>query len=89
MRPPTKLEADEKHGSQAQMLRIVSEIEAYIRKGKVRALSVVFIDNEGLALHDQSYSTEDGSVDWLALAATHDIAKQFIVGDVVRAELDE
>lgn len=81
MRPPTKLEVDEKHGSQAQMLRIVSGVVEQIRAGKVRALSFVFIDDEGHANHDQSYSTEDGNVDWLALVGAHDIAKRFLVGD--------
>ncbi len=81
MRPPTKLEADEKHGSQAQMLRIVRDLETMIRAGKVQALSVVIVDTVGLVNHDQSYSTEDGSIAWLALAGAHGFAIENLRGD--------
>lgn len=82
MRPPTKLEPNEKHGSEAQMLRMVDELEADIRAGRVRALSYIVITDSGSILHNQSYSTDPESVDWLALSGAHDIAKRFLVSDI-------
>jgi hypothetical protein len=81
MRPPTKLHADEKSGSKAQMLRVVRDLEVMIECGKVQALSVVVIDDEGLMNHDQSYSTEPGSIGWLALAGAHGMAAHFLQGE--------
>lgn len=72
---------DEKPGSEAQMLRIVRDLEAMIRAGKVQALSVVFVDDRGLVNHDQSYSTEEGSIAWIALAGAHGMAARFLQGD--------
>lgn len=92
MKPLAMLDADEKSGSEAQMLRIVRDLERMIRAGKVQALSVVLVDTIGLVNHDQSYSTEDGSIAWLALAGAHGFAIRNLQGNTVdgwRALLDD